>query len=83
MKECEAAVKSLMSDIKDQPPLPLLETLAKNLKRQSSRIRQTVDETAERLSESIGVAKKFADQQEFLTRSLAEAHSSSPLQLDK
>lgn len=83
VRESEATLRSLKNDVKDLPPIPLLGSLIRNLKRQSSRIREAADETAERIEQNIGMAKEFASQQELLASSLAEARSALPIQHEK
>lgn len=80
LEQCNAAFKSLKDDKKDLPPVPLLESLLKDLKKQSGRISHAADEATERLRQKIGVAHQLADQQKLLLSSLADARTSSPIQ---
>ncbi|VUZ50157.1 unnamed protein product [Hymenolepis diminuta] len=79
LKECEDALKSLKADKKDLPPLPLLDNLMKDLKRRSIRVREATEVASEELRQKTNLAKYLSEQQEILSRSISEAHSSSPL----
>ncbi|VDM16562.1 unnamed protein product [Hydatigera taeniaeformis] len=80
LNQCNDALKSLKDDTKDLAPVPLLESLLKDLKKQSSRISQSAHEATERINQKIEVAQQLADQQKLLSSSLSNARTSSPIQ---
>lgn len=79
LKECEDALRSLRDEKKNLPPVPLVDNLLKELKRQSSRVREAADAAAEDLRQKIIKMEQFSEQQQILAKKIADARISSPI----